>query len=708
MAHASEQRDTTASRTSTPSSTSSESASRTAPLTASLKGMSFEAGAAALSPGGPVQMSRDGGPGGPGGPGSDGKLGPAVRAQMEGALGQDFSNVKVHPNSSAASALGAKAFTQGNDIHFAPGQYNPASQSGQALIGHELAHVVQQVRGRVPATGHAKGVPLNDDPGLEAEADARGAAAASAPAQAPSAQKGGDGAGGVAPAKAASPAAPVQGKGIIQAKGLGKNAVVHYPGADGEQKLGKIIKVLKKNKKKQRDVPGYRVQGQDGSVVDLPEGGVTEAQTTSQKLKDEFSKAKKASHPKDKVKFLKKFNEEYAQHLTGEVEYFQYLSQKLAYLRVQTGQEIVANVDTQNRRGVEAQMNEDIRDTKSDYASLYVVAARYTNMKAANVLLLLPKDGDLNKNAIITFRGTAGGEDGMAKDQGESRGIRADLDRKGIGKSAFDLATPTMLEFLKIAKSYNRITISGHSLGGAMAQRFYTLASKECPDKLRLLVYQSAPVDKATAEEAKTNTEGTDAKVTRVQARGDTVTRGGQAHVPGQRLSFDHKKNKGLVTTGKSHTQTLLADMQLDRKTPDSPDELRTFMDRRFNDLIGNLELKTKDTTSTKTKGALNAGRAFLGMFNGRKKQDSNYDERLEIMKTGEDSPHHAALAGLAGFAQDEKARVGKNGRHYALDAERRQDKGDRRREKPGLLDGLDMDELGGELFDRERRASAE
>lgn len=664
-----------------------------------LKGLGYDDGASQLAPpSSPIQMSAAGRAGHEAPSGSGGGLPPALRGQMEGALGDDFSGVNIHANSSRASSLGAEAYTQGNDVHFAPGKFDPGSKSGQALIGHELAHVVQQRQGRVTPTTQAKGVGINDDQSLEAEADAMGARAAGAKpdAASPVQRKGGSRSSGAIQAK----------KGVIQAKGLSKGSAVYFQDQQGNQQLGKIVKLLKPNKKKKRKDQGYRVQGKDGTVVDLPLNGVVEAKTTSQKLKDEFSKAKKASHPKDKVKFLKKFNDEYAMHLTGEVEYFQYLSQKLAYLRVQTGQELVANVDTQNRRGVENQMNADIRDTKSDYSNLYVVAARYTNMKAANVLLLLPKDGDTKKNAIITFRGTAGGEDGMAKDQGESRGIRADLDRSGIGKSAFKLAKPTMMQFLKIAKAYNRITISGHSLGGAMAQRFFSMASKDCPDKLRLLVYQSAPVDKATAEEAKTNIKDSDAKVTRVQARGDTVTRGGQAHVPGQRLSFDHKKNKGLITTGKSHTQTLLADMQLDRKTPDSPDELRSFMDRRFNDLIGNLELKTKNTTSTKTKYLLNAGRSFLGMFNARKKQSSNYDERLEIMSSKEGDPHHEQLTALKDFAMDQKDEVGKKGRHYALNAEKRKDKDDKSR-KPkknkNELD-LDMDEIEDELFNPQIR----
>lgn len=71
-------------------------------------------------------------------------LDPDVRRSMESAFGSDFSGVRVHTNSDAAPRIAATAFTVGNDIHFAPGAYQPASRSGQWLLGHELTHVVQQ------------------------------------------------------------------------------------------------------------------------------------------------------------------------------------------------------------------------------------------------------------------------------------------------------------------------------------------------------------------------------------------------------------------------------------------------------------------------------------------------------------------------------------------------------------------------------------
>jgi hypothetical protein len=71
-------------------------------------------------------------------------LDPTTRATMESATGVDLAAVRVHPDSDVPSRIQASAFTLGTDIHFAPGQYRPATRDGQWLLGHELAHVVQQ------------------------------------------------------------------------------------------------------------------------------------------------------------------------------------------------------------------------------------------------------------------------------------------------------------------------------------------------------------------------------------------------------------------------------------------------------------------------------------------------------------------------------------------------------------------------------------
>ncbi|MEO6122711.1 MAG: DUF4157 domain-containing protein [Ilumatobacteraceae bacterium] len=75
-----------------------------------------------------------------------------IRRSMETAFGSDFSSVRIHADSAVAPRIGASAFTSGSDIHFAPGQYQPTTRSGQWLLGHELTHVVQQTGGAPAAS----------------------------------------------------------------------------------------------------------------------------------------------------------------------------------------------------------------------------------------------------------------------------------------------------------------------------------------------------------------------------------------------------------------------------------------------------------------------------------------------------------------------------------------------------------------------------
>ena len=102
----------------------------------------------------------------------------SLKQGMQNTFQRDFSGVTVHPSSSSAPAVGALAYTQGSNIHFAPGQYRPDTSSGRELIGHDLAHVVQQSEGRVTPTCTVAGMPVNDNPRLESEADTWGKRAA--------------------------------------------------------------------------------------------------------------------------------------------------------------------------------------------------------------------------------------------------------------------------------------------------------------------------------------------------------------------------------------------------------------------------------------------------------------------------------------------------------------------------------------------------
>jgi hypothetical protein len=75
-----------------------------------------------------------------------------LREQMESRFGRSFESVRVFTDLRAADATRsaqARAFTSGDRIYFANGEYQPQSEPGRELIAHELTHVVQQRSGRV-------------------------------------------------------------------------------------------------------------------------------------------------------------------------------------------------------------------------------------------------------------------------------------------------------------------------------------------------------------------------------------------------------------------------------------------------------------------------------------------------------------------------------------------------------------------------------
>jgi hypothetical protein len=73
-----------------------------------------------------------------------------IQRKFEASLGTDLSSVRVHTggeSQAAASAVGAKAYTMGQDVHFGAGHYDPTSSAGEHLLAHEVAHTVQQQGG---------------------------------------------------------------------------------------------------------------------------------------------------------------------------------------------------------------------------------------------------------------------------------------------------------------------------------------------------------------------------------------------------------------------------------------------------------------------------------------------------------------------------------------------------------------------------------
>lgn len=89
-----------------------------------------------------------------------------LKEGIESLSGFSMDDVRVHYNSSKPATVQALAYTQGTDIHVAPGQ--------EKHLPHEAWHVAQQMAGRVSPTTNINGMPVNDNAGLEHEADVMG------------------------------------------------------------------------------------------------------------------------------------------------------------------------------------------------------------------------------------------------------------------------------------------------------------------------------------------------------------------------------------------------------------------------------------------------------------------------------------------------------------------------------------------------------
>lgn len=118
-----------------------------------------------------------------------------LKSGIEQISGVAMDDVTVHYNSDKPAQLQALAYAQGSEIYVAPGQ--------DSSVPNEAWHVVQQKQRRLNATSQVRGASVNDDPGLEQEADVMGAKAL---------RRGGQAAGGCVQALATVGASPYPGR----------------------------------------------------------------------------------------------------------------------------------------------------------------------------------------------------------------------------------------------------------------------------------------------------------------------------------------------------------------------------------------------------------------------------------------------------------------------------------------------------------------
>ncbi|MEU4803819.1 DUF4157 domain-containing protein [Actinosynnema sp. NPDC023587] len=82
-----------------------------------------------------------------------------TRTEMEARLGADFSDVRIHADSTArasAAEIGARAYTSGDHVVIGDGG------ADKHTLAHELTHVIQQRSGPVAGTDHGDGLTVSD------------------------------------------------------------------------------------------------------------------------------------------------------------------------------------------------------------------------------------------------------------------------------------------------------------------------------------------------------------------------------------------------------------------------------------------------------------------------------------------------------------------------------------------------------------------
>ena len=103
-----------------------------------------------------------------------------IASEFGAALGHRFDHVRVHadePAAQAAERIGARAFTHGDRIGFARGEYRPDTSAGRWLLAHELTHVAQQQHAKAGGASAAGPVPASSVIQRQPPADAPAAPA---------------------------------------------------------------------------------------------------------------------------------------------------------------------------------------------------------------------------------------------------------------------------------------------------------------------------------------------------------------------------------------------------------------------------------------------------------------------------------------------------------------------------------------------------
>lgn len=190
---------------------------------------------------------------------------------------------------------------------------------------------------------------------------------------------------------------------------------------------------------------------------------------------------------------------------------------------------------------------------------------------------------------VVSFRGTEGARD--------VRDVMTDLDPRGVGYGQFENNKAKLAE---LASKYPGATVTGHSLGGALAQRY---AANFAPAVGEVITFNAPGIDKATSARFKGSK-----KVTHYISDGDPVSLGGEAFIDGTAkvISFKSGKIPIVGNTLDKHMAAVQAGLI---GNPDA--QVRVISAKQLSDR--NFRYGSARATGNLTRGGVESKRQFIG-----------------------------------------------------------------------------------------------
>jgi len=524
--------------------------------------------------------------------GSGAPLPAAVQRQLEVGLNHELSGVRVHTDTEAdmlSKKVNAVAFTTGQDIYFRSGAFDPNSQTGIELLAHEATHVKQQGEGRV-ASG------IDPDAGLEAEARrigrqiSRGAPQAGAvrPRQTVAPKPGS----GLQRAPAQSAAAPRAASATSQARKpdpaeyarqladllrgkmqhVASDAVMSKLDGSGEGTLAHYRDRLLTSFG--RGVTANLLAGTTRQLASRPAGTADRLQLYTLPMLDPAAVARLGSRLASLKTLgvleptLKAFETQYGKslysvlgervrdpglrarlltHLPPPISeaqltrdaFLENLAVNFVYSN-QSARQMNTEAQPEERRGAKAgQLLEAFGYTAGEPLSgRWGLQMRIFTPISGKPGVKPSKDGA--RPVIVAFRGTEGvALDSKKNPEGAVDTMIGDFAKAQPGYNQFDANAAWIDKTIRAAARGGRVTMIGHSLGGALAQ----IAAARYPQLTGgVVVFQAANISQQDVARVEAYNKAHPERAVRSRSYrvdGDVVPTSGEATLPGQIYYFD-------------------------------------------------------------------------------------------------------------------------------------------------------------------------